>query len=141
MRCIKPNKQQAGSGFTPLMVLDQLRCSGVVEAVKVMQQAYATRIPYEDIHGRYAPLMGAQVMKETGDDPAAFCEAVALACEVAPADYALGLSKLFLKVSWSGIRNGGRNGRCNGRCNGGCNGRYDTRSLEALPQGELERHP
>ena len=63
-----------------------------------MQEAYPTRIPYEDIHGRYAPLMGKEIMEETGDEPAAFCEAVAQACEVSPNDYALGLSKLFLKV-------------------------------------------
>ena len=34
-------------------MLDQLRCSGVIEAVRVMQEAFPTRIPYEDIHGRY----------------------------------------------------------------------------------------
>ena len=30
------------------MVLDQLRCSGVIEAVRVMLEAYPTRIDYED---------------------------------------------------------------------------------------------
>lgn len=47
-----------------------------------MLEAYPTRIDYEDIHGRYAKLMGPEIMAETGDEPAAFCEAVALACEV-----------------------------------------------------------
>ena len=98
IRCIKPNAEQAPKKFTEAMVLDQLRCSGVIEAVRVMLEAYPTRIDYEDIHGRYAPLMGKEIMDETGDQPAAFCEAIALACEVSPADYALGLSKLFLKA-------------------------------------------
>jgi len=98
IRCIKPNKQQKPAIFSSAMVLDQLRCSGVVEAVKVMQQAFATRIPYEDVYGRYAKLMGPEVVKEAGDDPAAFCETIALACEVATTDYALGVSKLFLKA-------------------------------------------
>ena len=98
IRCIKPNMEQAANKFTEAMVLDQLRCSGVIEAVRVMLEAYPTRIDYEDIHGKYAPLMGKEIMEETGDAPAAFCEAIALACEVAPADYALGLSKLFLKA-------------------------------------------
>ena len=84
--------------FTQSMVLDQLRCSGVIEAVRVMLEAFPTRIDYEDIHGKYAPLMGKEIMDETGDAPAAFCEAIALACEVSPQDYALGLSKLFLKA-------------------------------------------
>jgi myosin heavy subunit len=98
IRCIKPNMELKPKLFSAPMVLDQLRCAGVIEAVRVMQEAYPTRIPYEDIHGRYAPLMGEEIMEETGDEPAAFCEAVAQACEVSPNDYALGLSKLFLKV-------------------------------------------
>ena len=98
IRCIKPNKDQAPKKFTASMVLEQLRCSGVIEAVRVMLEAFPTRINYEDIHGRYAPLMGKEIMDETGDEPAAFCAAIAEACEVATADYALGLSKLFLKA-------------------------------------------
>ena len=39
------------------------------------------------VHGRYAKLMGPEIMSETGDEPAAFCEAVALACEVNASDY------------------------------------------------------
>ena len=75
IRCIKPNAEQAAKGFTPSMVLDQLRCSGVIEAVRVMLEAFPTRIDYEDIHGRYAPLMGKEILESTGDAPAAFCEA------------------------------------------------------------------
>jgi myosin heavy subunit len=66
-------------------------------------QAYPTRIPYEVIHGRYAPLMGQEVLDCTGDEPAAFCEAVAQACDVAPRDYALGITKLFLKAGCGGF--------------------------------------
>jgi len=98
IRCVKPNPDQAPKKFVPQMVLDQLRCSGVIEAVRVMLESYPTRIDYEDIHGRYAPLMGDEIMQETGSEPAAFCEAVALACEVSNSDYSLGLSKLFLKA-------------------------------------------
>ena len=98
IRCIKPNAEQKPRLFTANLVLDQLRCSGVIEAVRVMQEAYPTRIPYEDIHGRYAPLMGDEIMADSSGEPAAFCEAIALACEVSPTDYALGLTKLFLKA-------------------------------------------
>ena len=37
IRCIKPNMEQKCKIFTQSMVLDQLRCSGVIEAVRVMQ--------------------------------------------------------------------------------------------------------
>ena len=44
-------------------MLDQLRCSGVIEAVRVMLEAYPTRIDYEDIHGRYAKMMGPEILE------------------------------------------------------------------------------
>ena len=51
------------------MVLDQLRCSGVIEAVRVMLEAYPTRIDYEDIHGKYAALMGPEIMGRRATRP------------------------------------------------------------------------
>ena len=103
VRCVKPCAASKPKSFEAPLVLDQLRCAGVVEAVRVMTEAFPTRIPYEVIHGRYAPLMGQEVLESTGDEPAAFCEAVALACDVAPRDYALGLTKLFLKAGCGGF--------------------------------------
>ena len=98
IRCVKPNAEQKPRAFTASSVLDQLRCSGVVEAVRVMQASFPTRILYEDIHGRYASLLGPEVVAETGDEPAAFCEAIALACGVDKRAYALGASRLFLRA-------------------------------------------
>ena len=43
IRCIKPNKESKPRGFTSAMVLDQLRCSGVIEAVRVMIEAFRRR--------------------------------------------------------------------------------------------------
>lgn len=103
VRCVKPSAASQPRAFEAPLVLDQLRCAGVVEAVRVMTEAYPTRIPYEVIHGRYAPLMGQEVLDCTGDEPAAFCEAVAQACDVAPRDYALGMTKLFLKAGCGGF--------------------------------------
>ena len=57
IRCIKPNTELAAGGFTPSLVLNQLRCSGTVDAVQLMAGAYPTRIPYESIYGRYASQM------------------------------------------------------------------------------------
>ena len=96
VRCIKPNASLSPAAFEPRMVLEQLRCGGVFDAVEVMQSSFSTRIPYEAIFGRYAALLPAELV---GDLPeSAFCEVVALACNVAHADYALGFTLLFLKA-------------------------------------------
>ena len=47
IRCIKPNKEKVAKVFTVPLVLEQLRCSGLMGAVKLMQEAYPTRIPYD----------------------------------------------------------------------------------------------
>ena len=95
IRCIKPNTELAAGGFTPSLVLNQLRCSGTVDAVQLMAGAYPTRIPYESIYGRYASQMPDFVQRL---DPPMFCEALALALDIPSASFQLGRSKIFFKA-------------------------------------------
>jgi len=57
IRCIKPNNELKPNLLYGAFVLSQLKCSGTLEAVELMQRGYPSRIPYEDIHARCAPLM------------------------------------------------------------------------------------
>ena len=65
--------------FTPSLILQQLRCSGTIDAVQLMAGAYPTRIPYSSIYDRYSQQMPEFVRKL---DPPFFCEAIALALEI-----------------------------------------------------------
>ena len=94
LRCIKPNSQAAPKLFERPSVLAQLRCLGMTDVVRLMHQAYPTRIPYSVLHGRYAKGMP-QVLAKL--PPRDFCEAVALVCEVSPSDLHLGTTRLFLR--------------------------------------------
>ena len=94
IRCLKPNLKLAPQTVSPTLVLTQLRCSGTLEAVQLISASYPTRIPYEDIYGRYKEHMPDFVQKL---EPAFFTEAIALACDVDEADYQLGRSKIFLR--------------------------------------------
>ena len=96
IRCIKPNTELKPRRFESKVVLDQLRCGGIFDAVEVMKAAYPTRIPFELIHGKYASLLPPHLVADL--PPAAFCEVVALACHVPPSAYALGFTRLFLRV-------------------------------------------
>ena len=96
VRCIKPNASLSPAAFEPRMVLEQLRCGGVFDAVEVIQSSYSTRIPYEAVFSRYAALLPADLVGDL--PPSAFCEVVALACNVAYHDYALGFTLLFVKA-------------------------------------------
>ena len=94
IRCIKPNGQMAAASFDGRLALDQLRALGMIAAVEMMQRTFPTRVRYSELHGRYARSMP-PLLRDL--PPAEFCEAVALACEVPPADYALGATRLFLR--------------------------------------------
>ena len=94
IRCIKPNGLAAPKVFERPSVLAQLRCLGMTDVVKLMHQAYPTRIPYSVLHGRYATGMPPVLAKLMPRD---FCEAVALVCEVPPQDMHLGTTRLFLR--------------------------------------------
>ena len=56
IRCLKPNLQLAPQTVMPGLVLNQLRCSGTLEAVQLIAASYPTRIPYDDIYGARVPL-------------------------------------------------------------------------------------
>ena len=97
IRCIKPNMEKVPKSFTVSLVLEQLRCSGLMGAVKLMQEAYPTRVPYGAIYEQCEKLVGKEAVRQIKCHPACFCEKVMQT--IGKSDkYALGLSKLFLKA-------------------------------------------
>ena len=53
VRCINPNTMKKPDAFTGGHVLHQLRCSGMMEALRLMHAGFPTRCPYEDLYDRY----------------------------------------------------------------------------------------
>eukprot|EP00929_Paragymnodinium_shiwhaense_P025618 TRINITY_DN15447_c0_g1_i1.p1 TRINITY_DN15447_c0_g1~~TRINITY_DN15447_c0_g1_i1.p1 ORF type:complete len:1423 (-),score=349.76 TRINITY_DN15447_c0_g1_i1:57-4325(-) len=56
VRCIKPNKEKSPILMDHAMVVDQLRCAGVVEAIRVSRAGFPARIPLKDFVARFTPL-------------------------------------------------------------------------------------
>lgn len=54
IRCIKPNGKQVSNMFESPMVIDQLRYSGVFEAVDIRKQGYPFRLKYNQFAARYS---------------------------------------------------------------------------------------
>ncbi len=57
IKCIKPNSVKAPGGFASHLVLQQLRYSGVLEVIRIRQEAYAVRIPYDEFYARFELLL------------------------------------------------------------------------------------
>lgn len=67
IRCIIPNLQKSPEVFNKRLVLDQLRCNGVLEGIRISRLGYPTRLPFADFNSRYHCL----VESDRGDDPIA----------------------------------------------------------------------
>jgi len=112
IRCIKPNQLKAAGSFQAPMVMDQLKCSGVFEAVRIRQSGFSSRIAFRDFLLRYrivVPRMTARQIRQDLDGGRCqidcvkdFCKALPDALSVVgkdydPCDMALGRSKVFVR--------------------------------------------
>ena len=95
IRCIKPNMVQSPGIYTSVKVMDQLRCSGMMEALKLMHEGYPTRCPFDDLYLRYKDIMPAEI---SDMDPASFVECLLMALEIPPDEYQFGLTRVFFRA-------------------------------------------
>ena len=69
IRCLKPNDDMVPDTFDQTMIVDQLRCGGVLEAVRVSRAGYPTRYPHDVFVARYYVLgYGEQKQHRLGED-------------------------------------------------------------------------
>ena len=96
VRCVKPNSERAPRRFDAALVLGQLRCSGLMGAVQLLQAAYPTRIPFTSLKEQCEAATGQRVLCH----PAAYCELLLniLMGYEPRVMYAIGRSKLFLRA-------------------------------------------
>jgi len=53
IRCIIPNLEKAAGKLIPALVLEQLRCNGVLEGIRISRKGFPNRIPYAEFVRRY----------------------------------------------------------------------------------------
>lgn len=107
IRCVKPNPEKVPDKFAATLVMEQLTCSGVFEAVRIRQSGFAARIPFGDFLGRYKIVVPKAKHKaifgasSEVDRAKAFAEALPEALQplggIATGDLVLGKSKVFAK--------------------------------------------
>lgn len=57
IRCIKPNNKFTPTDFNSTDVLKQLRCAGMLEAIRIRKAGYSIRIVFKDFIRRYRPIL------------------------------------------------------------------------------------
>ncbi len=95
VRCINPNQFKRARTFDNEYVRPQLRCGGLIEALRVLKLGYPSRCPYSDIYARFGHLLS----RVYGDNlnQKDFTEAVFVAFGLDAKDYQLGLTKVFFR--------------------------------------------
>merc|ERR1719187_1353446 len=97
VRCIIPNHDKKAGKINAPLVLDQLRCNGVLEGIRICRQGFPNRIPFQEFRQRY-DLLTPNVIPKGFMDGKKACEKMIEALELDPGLFRIGQSKIFFRA-------------------------------------------
>ncbi|XP_043693933.1 myosin-1-like isoform X1 [Telopea speciosissima] len=106
IRCIKPNNLQCPGIYEQGLVLQQLRCCGVLEVVRISRSGYPTRMSHQKFARRYGFLLLESVASQ---DPLSVSVAILHQFNILPEMYQVGYTKLFFRTGQIGVLEDSRN--------------------------------
>ena len=109
VRCIIPNENKQSGVLASELVLHQLRCNGVLEGIRITRLGFPSRIAFGEFRFRYEVLAPPNLIsKELMDDKVAAIKLLE-SFDIAPDEYQIGKSKVFLKTGSLGKLEEARN--------------------------------
>ncbi|KAA1065110.1 hypothetical protein PGT21_025068 [Puccinia graminis f. sp. tritici] len=96
VRCIVPNPDKRPGIIDVKLVLDQLRCNGVLEGIRIARLGYPNRLPFIEFRQRYEVLTPGIIPSGYLDGRKA-CIRMLGALELDESVYKIGLTKVFFK--------------------------------------------
>ncbi|XP_022717027.1 LOW QUALITY PROTEIN: myosin-2 [Durio zibethinus] len=99
IRCIKPNCKQLPDMYEEDLVLQQLRCCGVLEVVRISRSGYPTRMTHQEFAERYGFLL---LETNVSQDPLSISVAVLKQFNVLLEMYQIGYTRLYLRTGQIG---------------------------------------
>ncbi|CAH1416612.1 unnamed protein product [Lactuca virosa] len=111
IRCIKPNNSQSPGIYHQGLVLQQLRCCGVLEVVRISRSGFPTRMTHQKFARRYGFLLLEHVALQ---DPLSVSVAILHQFDILPEMYQIGYTKLFFRTGQIGKLEDTRNRTLNG---------------------------
>ncbi|KAK6059852.1 hypothetical protein COOONC_02495 [Cooperia oncophora] len=97
VRCIIPNHEKKAGKINSMLVLEQLRCNGVLEGIRICRQGFPNRVPFQEFRHRYEILTPNVIPRGFMDGK----EAVKKMIEYLEVDanlYRIGQSKVFFRT-------------------------------------------
>nr|CCA16732.1 myosinlike protein putative [Albugo laibachii Nc14]CCA21835.1 myosinlike protein putative [Albugo laibachii Nc14] len=94
VRCIKPNAIKCSTTLNHEMVVSQLRCAGVIEAIRISRAAYPNRLQHEEILDKFWLFV-----PEGGKTPQDRCRLLMEHLELkTPEQYQMGKSRVYFQL-------------------------------------------
>ncbi|KAJ8770010.1 hypothetical protein K2173_009093 [Erythroxylum novogranatense] len=106
IRCIKPNNIQSPRSYEQGLVLQQLRCCGVLEVVRISRSGFPTRMSHKKFSRRYGFLLLENIASQ---DPLSVSVAILHQFGILPEMYQVGYTKLFFRTGQIGVLEDSRN--------------------------------
>ncbi|XP_069510474.1 myosin-9 [Ambystoma mexicanum] len=97
VRCIIPNHEKKAGKLDAHLVLDQLRCNGVLEGIRICRQGFPNRVVFQEFRQRYEILTPSAIPKGFMDGKQA-CVLMIKALELDSNLYRIGQSKVFFRA-------------------------------------------
>ncbi|KAF9526785.1 P-loop containing nucleoside triphosphate hydrolase protein [Crepidotus variabilis] len=97
VRCIVPNVLKKPGRMDVPLVLDQLRCNGVLEGIRIARLGYPNRLPFVEFRQRYEILTPGILPKGYMDGREA-CRRMVQSLDLDDTIFKLGTSKIFFKA-------------------------------------------
>ncbi|KNC52904.1 Myh9 protein [Thecamonas trahens ATCC 50062] len=97
IRCIKPNEEKRPGHIDAHMVLDQLRCNGVLEGIRICRKGFPNRVPFAEFRDRYKILAPGKVPDSMLDSKKA-CTIIIEHVGMEASQYRIGHTKVFFKA-------------------------------------------
>ncbi|XP_053970179.1 myosin heavy chain 95F isoform X3 [Anastrepha ludens] len=94
IRCIKPNSKMIDRDFEGGLALAQLKCSGTISVLELMEHGYPSRVPFADLYNMYKSVLPPELAKLP---PRTFCEAMLQSLNLSSKDFKFGVKKVFFR--------------------------------------------
>ncbi|KAI9303752.1 P-loop containing nucleoside triphosphate hydrolase protein, partial [Cunninghamella echinulata] len=99
VRCILPNHRKRSGEIESKLVLDQLRCNGVLEGIRICRKGFPNRLSFADFRKRYELLCPNVLSPDHFIDGRTACQLLLNHMELESEKYRIGTTKIFFKAS------------------------------------------
>ncbi|CAO3654116.1 unnamed protein product [Mucor fragilis] len=99
VRCILPNDRKYPGEIQTMLVLDQLRCNGVLEGIRICRKGFPNRLSFDDFRKRYQVFCPDLMDRNAFIDGRTACQMLVKQMSLSSDSYQIGTTKIFFKAT------------------------------------------